>query len=301
MPSENNSNIPEEVFKAVKEYFCPGCMRVCDRGEMSVVVKSEGFVCSEKCIFCGVCAARCPVGAITLVPGEGAVVNDLPNARFVETPRVSEKILQSDRALIGRCSCSGLLLHENDDLLLTLESRLKNISSRYGDWIPNILSRNLLLTVGLAAGMKRKGNNSMRMDIIFGLPAGQKGLAEVEFGAEAILDAPRDVLDASAILISRYKWPKSNFSAAIIGDVLPNRRSEYWRILKDIYSVLKIRISTISLLALYLLVWNRKSITDIDCFYADCDTKSYRHNVIEAILKRPLRLSRPSILLESTK
>ncbi|WP_244113879.1 hypothetical protein [Burkholderia cepacia] len=94
-----------------------------------------------------------------------------------------------------------------------------------------MLARNLLIGAGVGASMGRKGNNHMRMDLILSRPGVQHGVAEVEFGQEAVLDAPRDTMDALAVLASRYGWDLKSTTAIIVTDVLPNRRSEYWHIM----------------------------------------------------------------------
>ena len=85
---------------------------------------------------------------------------------------------------------------------------------------------------------------------------------------------------------------------------MPNRRSEYWRIIQDIKQVLGIRIGTVSLLSLMLHVWNRTPIhlTTQNPFYVDCDTPSYRTAILEANLGRPLMLPHtPHPLVEPAK
>src|SRR5258706_601658 len=45
----------------------------------------------DLCMYCGVCASRCPVGAIYIATGRGAIVQDAPNNRFVETDNDREQ------------------------------------------------------------------------------------------------------------------------------------------------------------------------------------------------------------------
>ena len=145
--------------------------------------------------------------------------------------------------------------------------------------------------------MKRKGNNSMRMDLIVSSKYFQ-AFAEVEFGQEAVLDAPRDILDGLAVLISRYRWNKKNIHPLIISDVLPNRRSEYWHIIEDIDKVLNIKVGTITIFLLMLLNWNKKHIEPLilnNYFYFDKNNFSYKEEVIERILGRQLKIKNTSL------
>jgi hypothetical protein len=99
-------------------------------------------------------------------------------------------------------------------------------------------------------------------------------------------------MDALAILISRYNWSLNLTTAIIISDLLPNRRSEYWHIIKDIKNVLDVKVQTVSIFSLMLYNWSRKKAsTDLEnnVFYIDKDTESYR-KIIEMIFDRPLNL-----------
>ncbi|HOC55378.1 MAG TPA: 4Fe-4S binding protein [Verrucomicrobiota bacterium] len=259
---------------------------------------------ATRCMLCGVCALRCPVGAIHLSPNQGAIVQDTPNALIIDSDADPAATTLANAALLKNVTRTGLLLLESQLVLGHLERRLPAAVRAGGDNFPNVLARNLLIAAGVGTAMRRKGGNFMRMDLVLGAPGVETGLVEVEFGDEAILDAPRDVMDAVAVLVSRYAWKKQNIVAAIVGDILPNRRSEYWRIIQDIDRVLGIRIGTISLLSLLLHVWNRRplQLTTQNAFYADSDTQSYRTAVIEANLGRPLTLPHtPHPLVEPAK
>lgn len=247
---------------------------------------------SDLCMFCGVCASRCPVGAIRLVSGQGAVVEDSANEAFVETTNFTPEKIVSDRSKFAAAKTSGILLLEDDLIVDEAFKRLNAVWAHLGDRFPNILSRNLLIGAGLGAAIGRKGNVHMRMDIILSPPGVTHGMGEVEFGQEAVLDAPRDILDALAVMASRYGWQLPNTTALIITNVLPNKRSEYWSILKDINQVLGLRIGTITIFALMLLNWSRRYISfeKQNLFYADRDTQSYRKDILEPLLNRPLHV-----------
>ena len=247
---------------------------------------------AEACMFCGVCATRCPVGAIALVPGKGAMINDAPNAAFIETDSTSAERHAATVASFQMASANGAMLDESDDVLKDVFSRLYTAWNRVGDRYPNMLSRNLFIGAGVGAAMGRKGNNFMRMDLLLGPPSVEHGVAEVEYGHDAVLDGPRDTLDAMAVLISRYSWVRDKFVALVVSDVLPNRRSEYWSIVQDIRNVLHIDVGTVTVLALMLMNWNRRQLdfTKGHCFYADRNTRSYRDEVLEPLIKRKLNL-----------
>ena len=182
---------------------------------------------NTRCVLCGLCAFRCPVGAIYMTLGQGALLQDTPNALFIDTEADVAQTSLANATLFKNVPRTGILLVESQPVLHNLHTRLAAAVRTAGDNFPNVLARNLLIAVGIGTAMRRKGGNFMRMDLILGPPGVETGLAEVEFGDEAILDAPRDVMDAVAVLVSRYGWEKKNIVAAIVGDIMPNRRSEY--------------------------------------------------------------------------
>ena len=247
----------------------------------------------DRCMLCGVCSSRCPVGAIRLVPGQGAVVDDTPNMAFIEVAdRQPEKNVADLQAFEG-LPAEGAHLIESDALVDEVFGRLHRAWTRVGDRFPNMLARNLLNGAGVGASVGRKGNNHMRMDLILSPPGVERGVAEVEFGQDAVLDAPRDTMDALAVLASRYGWGLDSTAAIIVSDVLPNRRSEYWHIIQDIANVFGIHVGTVTIFALMLFNWNRwrLELGDGQPFYADRETVSYRSEVLEIIIGRALHLS----------
>ena len=137
------------------------------------------------------------------------------------------------------------------------------------------------------------------MDMILSSCDTEYALVEVEFGQNAALDASRDILDSLAVLTSRYKWDLRLTVPIVVSDLLPNKRSEYWHIIKDVSDAYGIRIRTLTIFALLLLIWNRLPVTFAkDMFYADVNIKSYRTHFLDKLLGRPLNLGptpRPEI------
>lgn len=274
---------------------------VCAAG---AITKADGggtpTIDGERCILCGACSSRCPVGAIRLVPELGAVIEDTPNEAFVEVAKPDTKKTDADRQLFEGLPSDGSQLVESDAVVDEVFVRLQRAWTRVGDRFPNMLARNLLLGAGIGASVGRKGNNHMRMDIILSPPGVGRGVAEIEFGQEAVLDAPRDTMDALAVLVSRYGWLLKSTTAIVVSDVLPNRRSEYWHIIQDIANVFGVQIGTVTIFALMLYNWNRWTLdlSEGQIFYADRDTDSYRSEVLEIIIGRALHLGtspRPQI------
>lgn len=269
---------------------------VCPAGAMSRTNSGAPVVAADACMLCGVCASRCPAGAIRMIPH--ALVDDAQRDAFPETddPALTESAL----AALSAVPHSGSFLTESDAVADDLRSRLVSAWNRIGDRFPDHLARNLLIAAGAGAAMRRKGDNAARMDIALGPPWPDFGCAEAEFGDVAVLDAPRDLMDDVAVSVGRLGKDKESIRALVVTDVLPNRRSEYWRIVKDVREVLGVRIGTITVLALCLIVWRRKKISDLPdgLFHVDVDTESYRMAVLEPLLGRKLNIGpepRPSV------
>lgn len=274
--------------------------RVCPTDAITINA-SDGApkITSDLCIVCGVCAVRCPVGAISVHHEHGASINDQSNSAFVDMAIIDLAKHQRDRTLFLTTLSTGTLLAETDAVVDRVFGRISNVATIVGNQFPNILARSLLIAAGVSAAMGRAGNNFLRMDLI--IQSGESaGVAEVEFGAQAVLDAPRDLLDSIAVLVSRYGWNRNALLPLIISDVLPNRRSEYWSIVQDVRSVFGITVQTVSVFALLIHIWNRQHLRFINggSLYADRNTKSYRTEVLEPFLGRRLNLSvtpRPQI------
>jgi NAD-dependent dihydropyrimidine dehydrogenase PreA subunit len=211
------------------------------------------------CINCGVCASRCPTGAIYLsANGQMAVASgsrksihpsdecgtNKAAAAFAKTPWTKPHQLNDE--LIAR-SFKGLY-----------QKKSQASTAR----IHNILARNLLIQLGLKASTSRAGDVNNRMDV-FATIAGTAIATEVEI-SKAQIDAPRSVLDSIAVLHSRHKIPYQKIAGLIIVGELPNLRSEFWKVLADVETVLKIKIKVLTTTAAAVLVHNRVKLTTIE-------------------------------------
>lgn len=100
----------------------------------------------------------------------------------------------------------------------------------------------------------RKGDNSERFDATITFP-NYKVVTEIEIPSTEILDAPRNLLDDYAVMHCRKGENVNNIIPLVICWDLPNRRTDYWNVVTDIYNILGIKIKTISILALALYYW----------------------------------------------
>lgn len=96
-----------------------------------------------KCINCGVCMRRCPIGAIYF-DGTVKVNKDIIDKETRGTVDVATTTLQSQQIeRLNNVRKSGILIEESDELFETIYEKLANIRSNYH----NTVARNLTVSV----------------------------------------------------------------------------------------------------------------------------------------------------------
>ena len=285
----------ELELELFKEFPSDSTSEVCPTKAIEWPQESDSpIIDSEACIACGICARRCPVAAIYLDPDDvTAVLNDLPSNYFLlQTQEVSERTQQFLLEMFSGLPENGILMLENDEILQRFFDKFESVANtkKHSSQFPNHLVRNLMLEVGVKASMRRKGDVYLRMDIVFEQTRRKSGTCEVELG-RGVMDAPRNLLDNVAVLISRYNLKKSDLIPVVVTLELPRLRSEYWRVIKDIKQVLNLQINSLTIGMLAVLVWNRIEISldSQEILYADSDRCTLR-NKFELILGRELNI-----------
>ena len=282
-----------EIFK---EFPSDRTTEVCPTKAISWPQESDSpIIDSEVCISCGICVSRCPVAAIYLDPDETtATLNDLPNRYFLlQNQEVSETTQKFLLEMFSQVPESGIFISEDDGILQRFFDKFRSVvtKQKHSSQFPNHLVRNLMLEVGIKALMRRRGDTYLRMDIVFEQSGKKSGTCEVELGGE-FLDAPRNLLDNVAVLVSRYKISKDNIIPLVVTLSLPNRRSEYWQVIRDIKQVLDLQINSLTIGMLVVLIWNRISISfdSPEMLYVDSDLYTLRDK-FERILGRELNIT----------
>lgn len=244
-----------------------------------------------KCISCGICIRRCPVGALYF-DGDVKVNSAISEKQIDGTPSdndAEKEVLQIQNAQIKRLdslSKSGSLISESDGLFQSIYEKLQRI----GNNAHNTVVRNLLISLGCHSAMRRIGDVYTRMDAVYSSPDNCFGAVEVEFGRET-LDASRGVLDDVAVLFTRYGIEKDANLPLVVCLQLPNARQGYWQVVKDIKNVEGMHIGTLSIGSLMLLNWNGCLLVPDDVtYYIDYDNMSLR-NTIEWQIGRALNVS----------
>lgn len=276
---------------------------VCPTDAISLPDGHEGpIIAPEKCIACGLCINRCPVRAIYFKDNT-AQINDVPNIHFVETSDiVTLEATMEISNLFENVDERGVYQEESDAKIQNVRDRINSLLPTLSAQFPNHLARNLLLGVSVRSAMRRRGDTNIRMDLVLEPLGIERGTAEVEFGS-ALIDAPRNILDNIAVLVARYEIAKEQLVPLIISLELPNQRSEYWRFINDVRTVLDVHINSITVGALIILLWNRSmlAINTGKEMYIDETSNSLRP-ALEEVLGHPLKIIQgyPG-LLESAK
>ena len=229
---------------------------------------------TKKCINCGVCVSRCPVGALFFSDKGKLKVNTAPTEyverRSPDTTTQSLHLRQIEQLV--NTPRAGVYLNASDRLFESIYNKLFRLKSNYH----NSVGRSLLIALGCKCSMRRIGDVYTRMDAIYSSPAGSFGAVEIEFGRDT-LDASRGILDDIAVLNTRYGVHKLDNKALVICLQLPNARQGYWQIVKDVKIVEGIKIGTITIGALMLLLWNGCVFEpENDRYYIDYDNMDLR-------------------------
>ena len=265
----------------------------------AIVISSETGVPeidSDHCSFCGICVDRCPVGAIYIDEDRGAIVSTGDSELFENVAGGDARQYEETLEKFKNAIRVGPYVNESDSFIQKVGERVAELCIELDGDVSGVLVRNLLISIGFSAATRRKGNTHLRMDLLFEKGSEIQGLAEIEFSDSQTLDMSRDILDSVAVASSRYGVDKTDLFLAGIFLTFPNRRTDYWEILRDINTVLRLKVGTISLMSLMLLVWNRSELDrqTLECFYTDPSAESYLDEVLVKLIGRELNLSASS-------
>ena len=248
-------------------------------GEKSVVIDEA------KCIGCGLCVARCPVGALSIKNNKAHHNSkNVLEAKWMDN--TSDGVIKQRDYIVSlsKIAKGGAIRIESNDSIKKLYDKIKRLNQEQ----QNILARNMLIMLGNRATLSRHGNVYLRMD---GYYESNEccGVVEVETGFD-MLDVSRAILDDIATLSARYNIKKDDNRPLAICLSLPNKRTDYWQVVQDINEVTDIRISTVTFGGLLVLLWNHKRVRNFSDFYIDIDDSSIRDSV-ETLLGRRIHIS----------
>lgn len=206
---------------------------------------------ATKCIGCGLCAARCPYGAISMTAeGTAVVQSDDPSGLTVEapnTPVVHPKVRRKSPIGVWSPKLQGVT-----DVVGMLPS------AQAAQFV-----RNVLCACGVPSLMSRKGDQNVRMDGVFELESGTLGPIEIGLGTET-LEPLRSLIEDVAVLHGRYNARVSQLIPIAVLLTLPSARSEYYRLVTDLKDVTGVRFRTTTLGVLLSLMWQFRILESFD-------------------------------------
>lgn len=257
---------------------------------------------NRKCIGCGLCAARCPVGAIFKADKQMKV--SVPKSDdYIDQPMKDENLARHRLFIreVEKIYWNHRFQKESDSIMEEIYERISRYDGR--SMVPNVLVRNLIIALKHECAISRAGDVYARMDAVYSskIKPACKGAVEIEFGRDT-LEASRGILDDIAVMHSRNNLDKKDNAALVVCLSFPNKRQGYFQVIKDIHQVLNLRIQTVSLGALLMLVWNGATVNFLSReFYVDFDNLSIRDS-IGGRLNRCVSLSKGKLgILEPEK
>jgi hypothetical protein len=122
--------------------------------------------------------------------------------------------------------------------------------------------RNTMHELGVRCGIRRRGDTNIRIDAVASFSDGKFAAIEIEF-TNAVVESPRALLEDVAVMHSRYGLDVHRIYPISIVGVLPNARSDYYRVIDDIRDVLELECRTFTLPALLIPLWNLARIATL--------------------------------------
>lgn len=215
----------------------------------------------DSCVGCGLCASRCPFGALYFEGGKMKINLDRNDKPFEVVYSIEyassyqEKCLDRIRKLPTESKKDEAALER----VRYVYQRLNEVRASHESAL--LLCRNMIIEMGYHCSLRRTGVSSTRMDAVY---SGDDiaGAIEIEFQNDS-LSAARNLLDDIAMMQMRNGLPSSQNTPLALCAYIPNTRQGYYQVCYDIYNILGIRIRTLTIAALLLLIWEKATL-DLD-------------------------------------
>ncbi|MDR0482012.1 MAG: 4Fe-4S binding protein [Cellulomonadaceae bacterium] len=204
----------------------------------------------DRCIGCGICVRRCPIGAIHLDPESGVATIAPPVGN---RPVAVEKFRK-----LRDCFASELPEEIPEQVESAELSWIDEVLSSFtgsGALTPKeirLLVRNYLVVLDGVASLATTGDNSAWAELVAMAKMEHEQVFVFEIDINASPDACRRILAGLAISGNRYSMDLQVFTPIVVMLAQPNRRSEYYTIVADVARYLGIKIKTLPISAIVL-------------------------------------------------
>jgi len=241
---------PEEVTRTVA-VPAPVSLdpRVCPTDALHWGVDDIPYVDDDACVGCGLCVARCPVGAIRLDPETGGAVVD--SRRAVLPVRDREEFEQFRRAVSDSQAPESRPADDAHRVEVQLQRWLRTPAGRDSGAL-RLMVRNAFLLTGDAARLRNDGDVHAWAEVAAGRDA-TVGVVQVEDQSDT-LDPFRRVLASSARVVAAQGVDVRDVVPVVALLGLPNARVDYYRVVADASRYLGVEVRTLTLAYMLLAV-----------------------------------------------
>ena len=229
-------------------------IRLCPSDAIQFAQRSGGPVISSACVGCGLCALRCPVGAITVNLSEMKPTVSAPELVGNKYIPVTDPQEFMDRRTQFSDSFSWSS-ESHAELIKTLSGRSAVL--RQSNFYPLVAS--LFTLMGSPVWRPVQGDTNNRVDLILidevdSIPVEVKSQTEVSvINVKSIQQA----LENKVIMDSRKFLPTNQSSSTlVVGYNYPPTRSDVSELIDDIYKTFGIKIGLVSMGRLYELAFD---------------------------------------------
>lgn len=265
-------------------------LRVCPTNAIRFNDDGLAYI-TDDCINCGLCVYRCPFAAIQYSPSRNFCrINDKISMDYVPCSEQEQlSFIHKTKRVPRRIEYKPITIPFSE--LYT--SRLRDYVSHFPD-ISEIVVRNTFLNLGAICNVNAKGNNHIRIEF-FAEVNENVVIGESEITSSDTLSVIRRILDDVAVLNSRYKVDIRNIIPLSVINGLPNKRTDYYEVIKDVKQTLGIQIYTITYHILYMLhLYQVELSEDVLCgFIIDQDNMNLvkpTKKAIRSLIEKDLNL-----------
>lgn len=220
---------------------------VCPVDAISLVVPGRGLSIRAECFGCGLCALRCPYGAVAVVDDRAIS----PPAMAPEFVDATEQEFQNfDRELTRTF---------NGDIEKSVQ-QLVRAAAMTGKYAFYGLVAGLLTSIGIPTVLGNPGDTSSRFDAI-APDAAESMPIEVKSPTESqylTIKSVQQALENKVVMTARAFAPTTRETSTLaVGYMYPADRSDVVRLINDIFDTYGISVGMIDLASLYRLVMRR--------------------------------------------